>query len=75
MQRRVGSVYLAVLLASLMVASLSMCAITTARYYARDLHEEADLRHAQLAADAALEWAIANINAASNWRIQHTQCR
>ena len=71
MQRRVGSVYLAVLLASLMVASLSMCAITTARYYARDLHEEADLRHAQLAADAALEWSIAKINATSNWRIAH----
>ncbi len=69
---RVGSVYLAVLMASLLVASLSMCAITTARYYARDLHEEADLRHAQLAADAALEWAVANINAASDWRTKHT---
>ena len=54
-----------------MVASLSMCAITTARYYARDLHEEADLRHAQLAADAALEWSIAKINATSNWRSAH----
>lgn len=71
MQSRVGSVYLAVLLASLMVASLSMCAITTARYYARDLNEEADLRHAQLAADAALEWSIAKINATSNWRSAH----
>lgn len=71
MHARSGSVYLAVLLTSLMVASLSMCAITTARYYARDLHEEADLRHAQMSADAALEWAIAKINAATDWRVAH----
>ncbi len=69
---RSGAVYLAVLMASLIVASLAMSAVTTAHYFARDLNEEADFRRAQLAADSALEWAVAKINSANDWRSVHT---
>ncbi len=68
MSTRHGAVYLAVLMSSLIVASLAMSAVTAAHYFARDLNDEGDFRQSQIAADAALEWAIADINATANWR-------
>ncbi|MCA9129442.1 MAG: hypothetical protein KDB22_20290 [Planctomycetales bacterium] len=72
LNRRSGTVYLAVLMASLLVAGLAMAALSSAEYFARDLNAESDFRQAQIAADAALEWAIAAINASPNWRTAHT---
>lgn len=71
-RRHRGAVYLAVLMTSLIVASLALAAVSAAHYYARDLNDEGDFRQAQLAADAALEWAVADINATSNWRSVRT---
>ncbi len=69
---RSGAVYLAVLMSSLIVASLALAAVTAAHYFARDLNDEGDFRRAQIAADAALEWAIADLNATPSWRTVRT---
>ncbi len=72
MTKRIGAVYLAVLMSSLIVASLAMAAVSAAHYYAKDLNDESDFRHALMAADAALEWAVADINATASWRTAKT---
>jgi hypothetical protein len=59
-------------MASLLVSSLSMAALTVAYHHARDLNREAEYRQAQIAADAALEWAVEAINANPDWRDLHT---
>lgn len=69
-QRR-GAVYVVVLLASLIVASLAIAALRLAHVYARDLNREAETYQVQISADAALEWAIARINADTAWRSNH----
>ncbi len=68
MPKRAGAVYMAVLMSSLIVASLAMGAITAAHYFAQDLNEEGEFRQCQIAATAALEWAVADLNATPNWR-------
>lgn len=75
MSNRTAAVYIAVLMSSLIVASIAMGAVTAAHYYARDLNYEGDHRLSQLAAVAALEWAVSDLNATTNWRTAHTNNR
>lgn len=70
-RHRHGAVYIVVLMASLIVATLAMAALSSAQFYARGINRDTDFRRAQMTADAALEWAVANINADADWRTTH----
>jgi hypothetical protein len=72
MFRKRGAVYVAVLMASLIVASLAMAALNSAHFYASNINHEAEYVRCQMAADAALEWAIAEINSDSSWRTNYS---
>ena len=71
MKQRPGSVYIAVLMASLLVASLAMAALSSSHYHAKQMNGSSDFRLAQLSADAALDWSIAQIGSDPNWRTNH----
>ena len=68
---RQGVVYLVVLMSSLIVASIALSAIETARWLARSEREHDDALNTLIAADAALEYALARINADASWRNNH----
>ena len=70
--RRSGAVYVVVLMSSLIVASLTIAALTSARMHSLGKSADSDSRLAQVGAEACIEWALANINADSNWRTSHT---
>ena len=71
MKHRQGSVYVAVLMASLLVASLAMAALSSSHYFAKQVNSGSDYRLAQLSADAALDWSIAHLGTDPNWRTSH----
>lgn len=68
LSNRQGAVYVAVLMASLIVASLAMSSALVAYRLTRVERDEGNLRRAQLLADSGLEWAVASINQNPNWR-------
>lgn len=68
---RGGSIYLTVLMGSLMVASLAMAALSAAHHHARGINSEGSLRGAQIACDSGLDWAVSAINSSPNWRTRH----
>lgn len=68
---RQGVVYLVVLMSSLIVASIALSAIETARWHARGERERDEAIETLIAADAALEYALARINADMSWRSNH----
>lgn len=70
--RRRGAIYVVVLLASLIVASLAIASLRLAHAYTRDMNREAEAYQVEISADAALEWAIARLNADTAWRSNHT---
>lgn len=69
---RRGSTYIVVLLASLIVATMSLAAIESSRWYARDVVHQADYLRCAMSADTAIEFALARINDDNNWRSNHT---
>ncbi len=67
-RRRTGGVYIAVLGTSLIVALLGISALLGQRIQNRMLVAAADIRQAQLNADAAVELALLNMKQNENWR-------
>lgn len=68
MHNRQGSVYIVVLMASLIVASMALASIETMRWHALDSYAEAEYQLAQIGADAGLEAALGMIHHNANWR-------
>ncbi|MEM7477701.1 MAG: hypothetical protein AAF483_22155 [Planctomycetota bacterium] len=65
---RRGIVYLVVLMASLIVASMALSAINISHWHARDLNGSADLVLVRQGAYSAIEHATAQINNLDDWR-------
>jgi len=67
-QCRRGGIYIAVLGTSLVVSLLALCALMGQRIQNRMLIAAADIRQAQLNADAAVELALLEMKQNTNWR-------
>lgn len=66
--KRRGAVFVIVLLASLVVASMTLAAAMTTYRAVRLERDESQLRQVQVLADSGLEWALSSINQNSSWR-------
>lgn len=66
--KRSGAVFIVVLMASLLVASMTLTAAMTAYRTTRLGRDESQLRAVQLLADSGLDWALSSINQDADWR-------
>ncbi len=68
--RRQGSVYIAVLGAAMIVATIALTTSSIGRLALRNASDQHDRRQAQIAARSGVEYALCWINQNSNWRTQ-----
>jgi hypothetical protein len=69
--RRRGSIYIAVLIASMIVAIIGLSAITVNRIQLRGAQAEADAAEARLLAQSAVELGALLCNSTSTWRTRY----
>ncbi len=69
--RRVGAIYVVVVMVSLLVASLAMTAISASHAYIRTINSRSQQQAVELAVMGAVERSVAAINATDNWRRLH----
>jgi hypothetical protein len=67
---RRGSVYVVVLGAAMIVATIALAASSMGRLALRNASDQRDRRQAQIAARSGIEFALGRINGNSNWRTQ-----
>lgn len=69
---RRGSVYVVVLGAAMIVATIALAASSMGRLALRNASDQRDRRQAQIAARSGIEFALGRINGNTNWRTQLT---
>lgn len=69
---RTGATYVIVLMASLIVASMTLASVETMRWFARDRADSRDTALLHAAAESCLDLALVQINNDPSWRINYT---
>lgn len=69
---RAGATYVIVLMASLIVASMTLASVETMRWYARDRADSRDTALIHAAVESCFDLALVQVNNDPNWRADYT---